>query len=396
MISRDNKKKSHKRSTKNRLSYTFHPYEIAFCGYSNSGKTTLVKRIIERMSVACSIGYIKHDAHQFEMDKKGKDTWQAWSRGANQVHISDPKHAASIRRGNLNQYENKSHFLNNDFVIVEGCKESNIPKIVVVDSGEKILRRTDNEELSSVVAFVGANEKSESWSSDQPYFHRDDIDSITSFLSDYLQSKVPPLYGLVLAGGRSTRMNSDKALLRYGEQPQSEVMCELLKRHTVKTFLSCRPGQRENQLPQFEQIHDSFYEFGPLGGILSAQRLHPEAAWLVVACDLPFLNEETVQQLVTNRASMRFATCFDSSINTLPEPLCAIYEPKFYRKSLEFVASGYECPRKILLNCPVQRLELENSEALENINYEDEFILARKKIEEITQKTGGASGIERS
>ncbi|MDA9793096.1 molybdopterin-guanine dinucleotide biosynthesis protein MobB, partial [Bacteriovoracaceae bacterium] len=69
--------------------YTYHPFEIAFCGLSNSGKTTLVSKLIKELSTDYNVGYLKHDAHGFEMDKTGKDTWHATNSGASVVVIND-------------------------------------------------------------------------------------------------------------------------------------------------------------------------------------------------------------------------------------------------------------------------------------------------------------------
>jgi molybdopterin-guanine dinucleotide biosynthesis protein len=67
----------------------FHPYEFSFCGYSNSGKTTLITKLLEKYSAAYDVAYIKNDAHKYQMDKEGKDTWCARKAGARVVSIND-------------------------------------------------------------------------------------------------------------------------------------------------------------------------------------------------------------------------------------------------------------------------------------------------------------------
>lgn len=377
MISKDLKKSK----TKEKERFLFNPFEMAFCGYSNSGKTTLINRLIKKLSEHCTVGYLKHDVHHFDMDREGKDTWLAWQSGASQVLISDSLSGAKLQRGSPNRFEQKSALINTDVVLIEGYKNEDLTKVVMIDQERRILEKVESGEMSSIIAFVGQEECIDGLPVNIPYFQRDKIDDIYKFVVGYWQSRVPPLYGLVLTGGKSTRMKRDKALLTYSDSPekltQAESLYELLRPLTKKTFLSSRQGQWPEVFDHLPQIHDQFLEMGPLSGILSAQRAYPEAAWLVVACDLPFLTEDTLKRLLAHRDSRKFATCFNSAINGLPEPLCAIYEPKSYQKSIEFLAQGVECPRKILLNTSVYRVELDNSVALENINYAEEFEQAK-------------------
>src|SRR6185437_11923292 len=108
-----------------------------------------------------------------------------------------------------------------------------------------------------------------------------------------------PLYGLVLAGGRSTRMQRDKAALEYAGRSQLERAAELITPLVARLFVSVRPDQTGDPLrARFAQIVDSGEVAGPIAGIIAAQSRHPEAAWLVVACDLPLLDSGTLQHLL--------------------------------------------------------------------------------------------------
>ena len=68
---------SHK--SKSKEAYLFNPFEIAFCGYSETGKTTLITSLLKELSPQHKIGYVKHDAHKFQIDYEGKDTYKAYS-----------------------------------------------------------------------------------------------------------------------------------------------------------------------------------------------------------------------------------------------------------------------------------------------------------------------------
>ncbi|HTL91120.1 MAG TPA: NTP transferase domain-containing protein, partial [Steroidobacteraceae bacterium] len=136
------------------------------------------------------------------------------------------------------------------------------------------------------------------------------------------RSGAAPLLGLVLAGGRSTRMRTDKAALLYAGRSQLERAMELIAPHVERAYVSVRADQGEDPLrARFAQIRDLHDNLGPVAGLLAAQARHPEAAWLVLACDLPLLDAATLAHLVRCRAPQRVATAYRSSHDGLPEPL---------------------------------------------------------------------------
>ncbi len=185
----------------------------------------------------------------------------------------------------------------------------------------------------------------------------------------------PELYGLVLAGGRSTRMGRDKALLVYRDKPQVEVVRDLLSGFCRAVFISCRPDQVG--LPE-PRLVDRYDNIGPLSGILTAMDAHPDKAWLIVACDLPFLDRATLEFLTAHRDAKKPATAYRGRIDGLPEPLCAIYEPAMRARLHHFVREGITCPRKALIRSDTHLLDLPDPLALENANRPEEAERARQ------------------
>jgi molybdopterin-guanine dinucleotide biosynthesis protein A len=123
-------------------------------------------------------------------------------------------------------------------------------------------------------------------------------------------------------------MRTDKAALRYAGRNQLERAMELIAPHVQRAYVSVRADQTEDALrARFPQIRDMHDNLGPIAGVLAAQARHPEAAWLVLACDLPLLDTATLAHLVRCRAPQSAATAYRSSRDGLPEPLCAIWEP---------------------------------------------------------------------
>jgi Molybdopterin-guanine dinucleotide biosynthesis protein A len=185
------------------------------------------------------------------------------------------------------------------------------------------------------------------------------------------------IYGLVLVGGESRRMGRDKALLSYdGEQTQLERTVSLLNQVCAASFVSMRQDQSFPIPATATALYDGLDTVkGPLCGILSAMKAKPDADWLVIACDLPFLDVETLQALIDAYQSKAPAlTAYRSAHDELPEPLCAIY-PSGSDTALMDLAQeiGKFCPRKLLILKEAKLVDLLDPRSLDNINTSDEF-----------------------
>ena len=191
-----------------------------------------------------------------------------------------------------------------------------------------------------------------------------------------------PLYGLVLAGGRSVRMGHDKAALATQGRTQLERAMALLAPLVERAFVSVRADQRADPLRAgFAQIVDRHENLGPIAGLLAAQAEHPDHAWLVLACDLPLLDAATLAHLLRHRAASREATAYRSSRDGLPEPLCAVYEPSSQVRLAAYVAGGRDCPRKFLMQADVALLDEPDPRALDNANTPEEYAAAMAALD---------------
>ena len=177
------------------------------------------------------------------------------------------------------------------------------------------------------------------------------------------------LAGLVLAGGRSSRMQRDKAALAWHGRPELARAYELVAARVDRAWISVRAEQQADPLRSaYPQIVDGALGAGPIAGIAAAQAALPDAAWLIVACDLPLLDGDTLDGLLAGRDPARLATAFASERDGLPEPLCAIYEPASREPILRWIADGQSCPRRFLLHHDAALLRLGRTQALENAN----------------------------
>lgn len=377
-----------KKKKKRGPGWTFNPYEVAFCGYSGSGKTTLISEVLDTLSCQYDIAYIKHDGHNFELDKEGKDTYKAAQHGAKAVHINDAERSAVQYFHQREKFYQPLDFIDYDFVIVEGYKHyDDLPKVVVLDPELKILDLY-KDNADSVLMYVGEPEEAPAeLPEDALYFQRDLVDEIVDEIFEYFVTKTSqrPVKGIVLVGGKSTRMKTDKASLNYHGVSQARYCADLLSQYCDDVQLSCRSDQ---DLPEdcadLARLEDSFINMGPAGGILSAFQHNKDATYLVIGCDLPYVGEEALDKLTAGRNALKTATAFISTNDGMPEPLLAYYEPKAKAAFLKAIAVGNNgCPRKVLLNNPLQALEQETA-WLENINTPEEFQDVQKNF----NKTG--------
>ena len=189
------------------------------------------------------------------------------------------------------------------------------------------------------------------------------------------------IYGLVLAGGKSTRMGTDKGSIVYHELPQREHLYHLLEKVCDKTFLSVR-SEQVNELPSGVNFILDNNEFrGPYNGILSAHKKYPHVAWLILACDLPLMDLKGIQQLIKERNSNKVATAFAGNESRLPEPLCAIWEVEGLKQSIAHLINGTStCPRKFLINSDVQLVFPKEEQILLNANSKEEYQEAILKL----------------
>ena len=164
-------------------------------------------------------------------------------------------------------------------------------------------------------------------------------------------------------------MGRDKALLERDGQSQLQYAFALLQGITERQFISTRPDQQDDpERQRFPQITDRYDAIGPIAGILSALEAQPDADWLVLACDLPNLDKQTLDYLVENAAPEKPFTAYRSSHDGLPEPLCAIYQSGSAAIIRAFVDDGIVCPRKMLIRSDTALLDQPNPAALDNVN----------------------------
>ncbi|RRB04343.1 NTP transferase domain-containing protein [Larkinella rosea] len=193
----------------------------------------------------------------------------------------------------------------------------------------------------------------------------------------------PPLRGLVLAGGRSTRMGVDKSTIDYHGKPQFEYLHDLLIPYCDAVFVSVN-AEQANQLAgsRFNLIEDQALVAGPLIGILTAfEQQSAHHAWLAVVCDLPLLSEQSIRKLVENRKPDKMATVIWDSDFRFPDPSLCIWEPAVYPAILRAIEAGTPYPRTILMTNDIELVEIDNIQELTNANTPGDMALIRQILQ---------------
>jgi molybdopterin-guanine dinucleotide biosynthesis protein A len=193
-----------------------------------------------------------------------------------------------------------------------------------------------------------------------------------------MKSKDIPLYGLVLGGGVSARMGTDKALLNYHGQPQRDHVFALLEKFCDHVYHSANA----QAISDGRMIKDIYPFQGPLNGILSAFNYRKDVAWITVPVDMPFVDESVIQFLIGHRDFTKVATCFYDTNGKLPDPLLTIWEPTCAALLKTYYGSGKMSPREFLKTANIKLLQVPDKKALKNINTPsdlDEFLALKTK-----------------
>ena len=182
----------------------------------------------------------------------------------------------------------------------------------------------------------------------------------------------PRLYGLVLAGGESRRMGRDKGTLVLHGAPQAERQWQLLDSVCERAFVSVNAAQASREpYRQLPLVIDEGERQGPMTGLLSAASAHPDVAWLVLAVDMPFVDDVLLRELIAARDPSLEATAFRHG--GMIEPLCAIWEPSSLALLRRELDEGRASPRRFLEARSIAIAPLRAVEVLRSVNVPEDL-----------------------
>ncbi|SET88349.1 NTP transferase domain-containing protein [Hymenobacter actinosclerus] len=362
----------------------FGRHELAILGAPCGRIKELAARLLPLLAPALRVAYVDADHAAADAVRNGTAPETGMLAAGASAELTDNVSFARLDvRRPLDKFSQPELLAHQSLALVNGNHFRARQQLVILDPAKPLEKKLDRltdvralllpEGVTEVPAYLRAY-LADTAGAAVPVLPLADTAAIAELVLREWRAAAPPLRGLVLAGGRSQRMGQDKGQLAYhGQQAQRAYAAELLAPFCHDVHVSCRPDQiTELEYAGLRPLPDSFLDLGPLSGLLSAFRLDPNAAWLVVACDLPLLSAATLSHLVAHRQPGRLATTFQSPENDWPEPLITIWEPASYGQLLRFLALGYSCPRKTLINSDIELLTPPAPQELRNVNTPEE------------------------
>ncbi|MGB3464103.1 MAG: molybdenum cofactor guanylyltransferase [Cyclobacteriaceae bacterium] len=178
--------------------------------------------------------------------------------------------------------------------------------------------------------------------------------------------------GLILTGGKSTRMGFDKYAITYRGKPHYLYLAEQLGLLEIPVALSCSLEQVQSLDTDLPLIPDRYPDTGPMGGILSAMEAFANSTFLVIACDLPFISADAINKLLTHRDDRYHATLYQRTEGWY-ESAFAIYEPSCYGLLAAQHRSGNYKLQQALKKLNVNALPVESNKIFYNVNTTDDL-----------------------
>ena len=175
------------------------PPIISIVGKSDSGKTTLLEKLIfEFRQRGYRVGTIKHDTHGFDIDHEGKDSWRHKKAGAATVVISSPSKAAIIKDTDEDKPLDSlagEYLQGVDIIFTEGYKRQNKPKV------EVFRKETHRELLCSEDENLIALASNQPFDIKAPCFDIDDVKGLADLIeSKFLRGQQLPSVSLIMDG----------------------------------------------------------------------------------------------------------------------------------------------------------------------------------------------------
>lgn len=183
------------------------------------------------------------------------------------------------------------------------------------------------------------------------------------------------LYGLVVCGGKSSRMGTDKSLLNYHGKPQRYHLYDLMKPLCERVFISCNALQAPDIPSEYNVLVDApeYGDIGPMTALLTAFKRHPEASFMVVGCDYPFFLQAHLERLSKATLQTNNAVAYYSKTTQLYEPLLAGYQSNIrHTLELNFKLNNLSLQR-ILKKLPANIIETENEIEIRSIDTIDAY-----------------------
>lgn len=185
------------------------------------------------------------------------------------------------------------------------------------------------------------------------------------------------LLGLVVCGGKSSRMGTDKSMLQYHSKPQCYHVYDMLESICDEVLISCSGKQAEFIDPCYPTLSDqpAFEGIGPLAALLSACCLYPETDIIFIGCDYPFLEAEDLKRFVAGLHRSR-PEAFYNSYNSVYEPLLAYYPGSAFESIARMYAAADYSLQHFLKDNVARKFNPASLLTIKSIDTKDDYLEA--------------------
>lgn len=343
---------------------------VAFVGRQNSGKTTLIVRLIEALAKkSVAVSSVKHHGHAgFEIDIPGKDSYRHHHAGTLATGVLSPDQFALVEVKDFDDAQEAVALLPaSNLVLIEGFRASGFPTIEILRADnpkdvayvDEFLARCKQKDPKTLPCAVVTDINTVAQYSSLvplPVFNFDAIDELCAWLIATFSK--PRITVALQAGGESKRMGQSKALVDFLGRPLIEHMLARIapcasdliittnEPENLSYMRSCYPGLR-----LVEDIHPTR---GALFGLASALTYARHELVSVIACDMPLFDPALIELETSLLAhNPEYAACVPVYKNKL-QPLCATYRKDICLDALlGFAQSDNQCLRDFLATLPV-------------------------------------------
>ncbi len=349
----------------------YHRNEWAIYGTNCNRIESVVREMNNRLSDRYHITYVDADHHVEHL--------------STDLQIGKKQFLQSIAIP-WNEYDDRLQSWHTDAVLVNGNHYPADRQIVFIDAEKEdsLLRRVEQLiEIDVVITLDDTNIfdfVKEKMNDSTLVISLEEIEKVDQLIIRQIENNKAPLKALILAGGKSKRMGEDKSQIQYHDKPQEVFAADICAALGLETFISKSHNFEIDEIDSYPVLKDRLVDMGPFGAILSAMMSDPDAAWLVLACDLPYITRQHISTLIDQRSTGQQSTAYKLVDQPFPEPLIAIYEPNIYQRMLRFLSLGYACPRKVLINSDVCHVDLIQTEVAYNANTTEEKQEVLKKL----------------
>ncbi|NEN24588.1 NTP transferase domain-containing protein [Cryomorpha ignava] len=217
----------------------------------------------------------------------------------------------------------------------------------------------------------------------QDFFSKYSLDNAKIITEiDLLKSSFQRPVGIVLCGGNSSRMQTDKALLNYHSMPQWQYVYNMLLPFCENVYLSLNANQvAEYSLPKtvgFIEDLPRYFDHGPITGVMSVLDSVDDRPLFILACDYPLLRMEHLLTLFKNRKSDNDLVCYRN--DSFPEPLISIFEKVALKELTSYFSEGKDSLAKFIQQIKTTYIDVSNPDFLQNVNSPEEFEMLKNEL----------------